>query len=325
MRHRDILKTQTDFLDWALFFLLGAAALFSFGGCESLDRAAGPVVLVVGKQQVTADVMAQEMLLAGEDLPVSARDAEEVKIGLLENIIDRYLILEYARRHDIGVSQAEFQKHLNDVKNGYTERQFEEILLRNAGDPAAWLKRFREQIIIEKVIRSVTGDVPPPHEKEMKAYFESNPGRYKVPERVRFRQIFCRSRKKATELRERIDKGEDPAELARKYSEGPEAENGGEVGWIAKGTLDETLDKVLFKMAPGDISAVTKGVSGYHIFQVISREPAGFRVFSEVMGDIERALTEKKRASFYRKWLENLRTDIRVTINQKAIDKLEFS
>jgi parvulin-like peptidyl-prolyl isomerase len=126
-------------------------------------------------------------------------------------------------------------------------------------------------------------------------------------------------------ISEKIGKGENLADLARKYSEGPEAENGGEVGWIEKGTLDETLDKVLFKMAPGDVSPVTKGVSGYHIFQVIGRAPAGFRVFSEVMDDIERALTEKKRAAFYRKWLQNLRTDIRVTINQKAIDKLEFS
>ena len=35
---------------------------------------------------------------------------------------------------------------------------------------------------------------------------------------------------------------------------GPEAENGGEVGWIPKGVMDETLDKTLFSMAPGDVS-----------------------------------------------------------------------
>ena len=325
MNHGDMFNSESAFFNWTLFFLLGAAGLFFIGGCERLHVDADPVVLVVGDQQVTADVMKQEILLAGEDLPIPARDAKQIKTGLLDNIIDHYLILEYARRHGIGLTEAEFQKELDDVKKGYTESQFEQILLRNCGDPAAWVKRFREQILIEKVIGSVVRDVAPPDEKELKAYFESNPSRFKVPERVRFRQIFCRSRKKAVALHKKIREGENLADLAREYSEGPEAENDGEVGWIMKGTLDETLDKAIFSLAPGAVSPVTKGASGYHIFEVISREPAGFQAFSEVFGDIERNLAEKKRALFYKKWLQNLRTDIRVTVNQKALDKLEFS
>jgi peptidyl-prolyl cis-trans isomerase C len=325
MNHRDIVKSKSTAFDWTLLFLFGAAGLLFFGGCEPSHGNEDPVVLIVGDRQVTADVMKQEMLQEGEDLPIPAQHAKQIKTGLLNNIIDRYLILEYARLHGVGVTEAEFQRELEDVKQGYTERQFEQILLRNSGDPAAWLKRFREQILINKVIGSVGQDVAPPDEKELKAYFESNPSRFKAPERVRFRQIFSRSRKKAAKLHERIVKGERLADLAREYSEGPEAEKGGEVGWIMKGTLDETLDRVLFSMAPGDVSPVTKGVSGYHIFQVISRRPGGFQGFSEVIAPIEQTLLEKKRASFYKRWLQDLRTDIRVTINQNEIDKLEFS
>ena len=230
MNHRDTFKRKSASFHWILFFLLGAAVLFFIGGCERRNVNSDPVVLVVGDQQVTADVMKQEILLAGEEFPVPARDAKQIKTGLLDNIIDHYLILEYARRNGIGITEAEFQEQLGNVKNGYTESQFEQTLLRNSGDPAAWMKRFREQILVEKVIDSVVQDVAPPDEKELKAYFESNPGRFKVPERVRFRQIFCRNRKKAAALHKRIVEGENLADLAREYSEGPEAENGGEVG-----------------------------------------------------------------------------------------------
>ena len=321
MNNRIIFKRKLNI--FYTFFLLGG--LFCVAGCDPIGKALGPVVLVVGDQQLTADVLKQNLVLASEDLPISAKEMENIKTTLLDNVIDRYLILEHAKQHGIVVSENEFQARLSGIKKGYSESLFEEVLLRKWGDPEVWIKRFREQILIEKVINSVTIDMEPPDYKEMKARFESNPNHYKTPEQVKFRQIFCRTRKKADKLYGKIRSGENLAALARKYSEGPEAEDGGEVGWVAKGTLCEPLDKMLFQMAPGDISPITKGASGYHIFEVMDRRPGGFRAFSEIIGDIEKELYQTRRTSFVKKWLQSLRSDIRVKINQKAIDNLEFS
>lgn len=325
MNNRFIFKRKSNSFYTFLLLILALGGLFFVDGCDRIGKDPGPVVLVVGDQQITADVLKQNLILASEDLPISAKKTENIKMALLDNIIDRYLILEYAKQHGIVVSEKEFQARLNDIKKGYSESLFEEMLLRKWGDPEVWIKRFKEQIVIEKVIDSVTIDMEPPDYKEMKARFESNPNHYKTPERVKFRQIFCRTRKKADKLYAKIRSGENLAALARKYSEGPEAENGGEVGWVAKGILDEPLDKMLFQMVPGHISPVTKGASGYHIFEVIDRRPGGFQAFSEIIGDIEKDLYQTRRMSFFKRWLLSLRSDIRVKINQKAIDNLEFS
>jgi len=325
MNHRAIFRNKSTGFYSVLFLLLGGASPFFITGCDRLGLTPGTVVMVIGDQQLTADDLKQDMVFAAEDLPISAQDAKEIKIRLLDHIIDRYLMLEYARRHGIEVTEEEFQRQLSEIKEGYTDAGFEQVLLRKSGDPGAWEKRLKEQLIIEKVVESVTDDMAPFDYKEIKAYFESGPNRFKTPDRVNFRQIVCPTRKQARQLHVRIREGENLADLARKYSVGPEAENGGEVGWIAKGVLDETLDKTLFSTAPGDVSPVTKGASGYHIFEVISRRPGGFQAFSEVIDDIEQELSQQRRASFCRKWLQNLRSDIRVKINQKAIDKLEFS
>ena len=309
----------------AFFLLLGAFGPFIISGCDCFDLNSGPVVMVVGDQQFTADVLKKDLVFAVEDLPISTRDAKQVRSRLLDLVIDRYLMLEYARQNDIVVSEDEFQAYLNGIKEGYSKSRFEQVLLRKSGDPEAWSKRLREQLIIEKVIKSVTKDLAPPDYKEIKAYFESTPNHFKAPDRVKFRQIFCGTRKQARQLHARIRAGESLSDLAREHSEGPEAENGGKVGWIAKDTLDKALDKTLFSLAPGDLSPVTKGPSGYHIVEIISRRPAGFQAFSEVIGEIEQTLIQLKRESFYSKWLQNLRTDIRVKINQKEIDTLEFS
>jgi peptidyl-prolyl cis-trans isomerase C len=325
MDRRVVFKNISIVFYGGLFLILGAAGPFIISGCDHLDPDSDPVVMVVGDQRFTADVLKKDLVFAVEDLPISTRDAKQVRSRLIDHIIDRYLILEYARQNNIVVSEDAFQAHLNEINEGYSESHFEQVLLRKSGDPEAWAKRLREQLIIEKVIQSVTRDIPPPDDKEMKAFFESAPNHFEVPERVKFRQIFCGSRKQARKLHARIRRGESLADLAREYSEGPEAENGGEVGWINKGTLDKTFDKKLFSLAPGDLSPVMKGPSGYHIFEVISRRPAGFQAFSEVIGEIEQTLILQKRESFCRKWLQNLRMDTRVKINQKKMDTLEFS
>ncbi len=325
MNHRAIFKNKSTVFYSALFLLLGGASLFFITGCDRLGLNSSTVVMVIGNQQLTADDLKQDMVFAGEDLPISAQDAKEIKTRLLNHIIDRYLMLEYARQHGIEVTEEEFQTQLSEIKEGYTDAGFEQVLLRKSGDPDTWAKRLKEQLIIEKVMESVSKDMAPPDYTEIKAYFESDPNRFKAPEKVKFRQIVCLTRKEARQLHARIRAGENLADLAREYSVGPEAENGGQVGWIPKGTMDETLDKTLFSMAPGEVSPVTKGASGYHIFEVISRRPGGLQEFSEVIDDIEQELSQQRRASFCRKWLQNLHGNIRVKINQKAIDKLEFS
>jgi hypothetical protein len=76
------------------------------------------------------------------------------------------------------------------IKEGYTESRFEQVLLRKAGDPAAWVKRFREQLIIEKVVNSVTEGYGTARLQEIKALFESSPNRFKSPEKIKIQADF---------------------------------------------------------------------------------------------------------------------------------------
>ena len=268
MSHRAIFKNNIRVFHPALFLLLGVANPFFISGCDLFERDPSPVVVVIGSQRLTADALKNEIAFVGEDLPLSAGDAKQIKIRLLDHIIDRRLMVEYARKHGITISEDEFQRHLNEIKKGYTEAAFEQALLQRFGDPDGWTKRVREQLLVEKVIETVTAGIAPPDHEEIRAYFESHPNQFKTPDMVKFRQILCRTRKDANKLHTRLRAGENMSRLAREHSTAPEAENGGEVGWVAKGNLDKRLEKKLFSLAPGKISPVTKGPSGYHIFEV---------------------------------------------------------
>ena len=73
-------------------------------------------------------------------------------------------------------------------------------------------------------------------------------------------------------LKQRLDAGEDFAELARANSDDPgSAADGGDLGWFGPGTMVEPFEKAMDALAPGEISAPVQTRFGWHIIQVLER------------------------------------------------------
>jgi peptidyl-prolyl cis-trans isomerase SurA len=78
---------------------------------------------------------------------------------------------------------------------------------------------------------------------------------------------------KITSIKKRLDNGEDFAAVAKKYSESPEADSGGDLGFIAKGSLNLiAFEEKAFSMEPGRISDPFETRLGYHIINVVARQ-----------------------------------------------------
>jgi parvulin-like peptidyl-prolyl isomerase len=74
-------------------------------------------------------------------------------------------------------------------------------------------------------------------------------------------------------LKTELADGADFAELARENGEGDEAADGGELGWVARGQLDEALERPIFETAVGEVSAViTVEGDGFYLFKVLAEE-----------------------------------------------------
>jgi parvulin-like peptidyl-prolyl isomerase len=243
----------------------------------------------------------------------------QVHRGLLDQVIDHYLIVEFARQNDISVTEDEFRTALDGLQEEYTEGGFQEALLRGSADAEEWQQRLREQLLVQKVLRKVTSDVAPPDYDEIKQYYDAHKGEYTTPRMLRFRQILTRTEKEARDLLERIQQGEDMGELARDHSIAPEADQDGDVGWIANGQLEDSMEKALFSLGEGEVSGVVETPYGYHIFQVTGKRPKGTRELPEVVQEIESRLLVEKREAFCRNWLEGLRGRFTVEVDPKLL------
>jgi peptidyl-prolyl cis-trans isomerase SurA len=76
-----------------------------------------------------------------------------------------------------------------------------------------------------------------------------------------------------TSIKERLDNGEDFAELAKSFSEGPNAQAGGDIGFISKGSLGElAFEEKAFSLSPGEVSEPFETRLGFHIVKVVARK-----------------------------------------------------
>jgi peptidyl-prolyl cis-trans isomerase D len=118
-------------------------------------------------------------------------------------------------------------------------------------------------------------------DKEIKDYYNANRlTKFTTPKQAKVRYIMVRldpgaddkqkenARVRANRLLAEARGGKNFAELARKESEDPSAEKGGEIGWLNQGQLPEALDKQIFSLAKGEISESIETPLGFHIVKV---------------------------------------------------------
>ncbi len=105
-----------------------------------------------------------------------------------------------------------------------------------------------------------------------------------------------------------LQQGKDFAEVARKYSDGATASNGGHWEWTRQGSLaDSKVDQLLFSMKKGQISAVVESPGYFQVLKVTDRKEASVTPFEQVQQDIQSEIIKKKRKEKTAQVIERLK------------------
>lgn len=141
---------------------------------------------------------------------------------------------------------------------------------------------------------------------EIKQYYDAYPAEFELPETVSARHILFKvaedadenavadARKKAVDVMEKAKAGEDFAELAKSYSEGPSKDKGGQLGEFKRDEMVKPFSDAAFSMAVGDISEPVRTRFGWHIIKVEAHNPASTMSLEEATPRITEKLTDQK-------------------------------
>ena len=120
--------------------------------------------------------------------------------------------------------------------------------------------------------------------------------------------------KLADEILAKLDSGESFENLARAYSEGKEAKDGGDWGWIGRDILRKELNETAFSLKAGQHSRIIETPEGYYILQVDEVKPAHTKPLAEVRDGIEKTLLQEQRTKMQEDWVKDLRAKAYIRI-----------
>ncbi len=240
----------------------------------------------------------------------------DLKKAFLEQMIERKILAQEARRSGIKISEEELAQAISEIKKDYPVNSFGEQLGLKGMSLEEWKVRLEEKLLAEKMIRNHIGYQGEIEEAEVRKYYETHRSLFQIPQRVRARQIVVADGEEAIQILKRLKKGESFEKLAREKSLGPERVMGGDLGYFSKGDRPSEFDP-LFSMEVGAISEVIKSPYGYHIFKLEEKSEPREINFEEARQAIVKELRKKRGEEEFQRWLNGLKGRAKIRINKK--------
>jgi foldase protein PrsA len=234
----------------------------------------------------------------------------------LSYLIDNKIVEIAARKENVKISDEDVDAEMKE----FVEANGGEESFHYALEQSGLTEKEIETEIVNylKIVKLLESEVDITDE-EMKTHFEENKDSYNEPEQVEASHILVENEETANEVKEKLDTGEDFAELAKEYStDTSNAENGGELGYFSKGTMVEEFDNIAFSINVGEISDPVKTDFGYHIIHVTDKKEAKEANFEDHKEEIEQILFDQEISTEYSTWITEQREKLEI---ENTLDK----
>lgn len=213
-----------------------------------------------------------------------------IRRSVLEDLIDQKLIDQAAVELGIVVTDEEVRSSIEQA-------------MADAGGEAAFLESLAQQeLSLEEAMAMARADLI-----SRRVFEKVIPPVPEVGLFVRCRHIQCSTREACQKAEARLAAGEAFDAVARELSEDElTRDQGGDLGWVGKGALPSRLaEEAIFALEPGQRSAIVATEYGYHIFEVLERDP-------------NRAIDDEQRLNIWEaemlRWLADRRRQARIEI-----------
>ncbi len=288
-----------------------------------LDR----VVAIVNKEVITWSDLYREMEFDASDQVKAMKDADrrhffqENQASFLENLIDLNLQLQEAAKADIVTSDADVAAAVKNIKDKYamTDDIFNETIKKDGFTLETYRKKLREQITVSRVVDQEVRNKILVTEQDIDSYLAADKDAVNNLQGFDISHIMLKKtgddkqlEQKAQDIYKKLKAGENFAELARRYSDDPNAQGGGDLGFIRQCDMSKEFLNVCSSIKPGDISEPIWRSDGIYIIKV--NEAKVFKSEKEIREAIRQKLLNEKFNAALKNWTRGLRDKAYVDI-----------
>jgi len=191
--------------------------------------------------------------------------------------------------------------------------------LEEDNDVLEQIKKMTEQILVQVLIEREILDKVNINDQEVSEYYEQNKESFTEKEQVYLYNILLETEEEAQDVLEQLKAGGDFSEIAKEKSTGPSAAQGGDLGYLTKGTIIPEIEEVVFTLEVEELSEVVKSDYGFHILKITEKKPETVRTLEEVKEEIIQTLLPVKQKDAFDSLLEELKGKAEIEINEEAL------
>jgi peptidyl-prolyl cis-trans isomerase SurA len=314
-----------------------AAPQSPYGGVTVED-----IIARVNDQIITQSDYDRAMKEMDDEARQKGATLQQISLGhkdLLRSLIDQQLWLSKGKELAI-TGETELIQRLNEIRKQYNLETLEDLekAAREQGVSFEDFKaNIRNSIITQQVMRDEVGKRIQFTPGEVQRYFDQHKEDYNQPESVRLSEILiavpaaadgsapddaalASAKAKADDLEAKLHQGGDFTQLAKSFSEGSTAAEGGDLGQYRRGALAKVLEDKTFALNSGQYTDPIRTKQGFVILKVVQHVPGGVQDFKNVEQEVEQSYYMSRMEPAIREYLTTMREQAYIDIKPGYAD-----
>jgi peptidyl-prolyl cis-trans isomerase SurA len=291
--------------------------------CGSPSKASADVVARVNGKDITSAQLEKQFQsrLNGAEQTPSPEEAQDLKLQVLNQMINDQILLEQASATGLSATDGEVDVKFNEFKSQYTEEKFKDLLTEQKMSIDEIRSELRKSITIDKLVNKEITSKISVTDAEIKNFYEKNKDSFNLPESYHIAHILVtpvtdpelrnaknddaksadEARQTAARLLKEIQGGADFGTTAKNYSEDPSSgPNGGDLNFQpiqAIENIDPRLAQAVQKMRAGEtFPQVIETRFGFHIVKLLEKDAGGQKDLSDprVQAQVRQVIFNRK-------------------------------
>jgi peptidyl-prolyl cis-trans isomerase SurA len=244
-----------------------------------------------------------------------------VRRQVIELMIDERITDAKIRELGIKISQRQIDEAVETVRreNQLTPEELRNRLQRDGITWEKYLDKIKKELERQQLIHSEVRSKILITDERIKRYYEERKDQYTTDAKVHLAGIFLVNKdprdekamealiRKGEEILKSLQKGASFADLSKQHSEGPGADDGGDLGFFNTSKLEPEMRKIVEAMEVGGLSDLIVRSNGIQILKLLSREGGRVKPLEEVRDAIFSALYREEVNRRYETWIRELR------------------
>ncbi len=287
---------------------------------------------IVNRSDVERSQQQLQQELQQSNLPQAEREQREK--DMLRDMIDQQLLISKGK--ELGLNaDAEVIRRLDEIRkqNHLDSMEDLEKAARSQGVNFEDFKaNIRNNVITQQVVRDEVGRRLQMTQGQEQAYYDAHKQEFVQPEQVRLSEILvplaadadtaavAQAQKKADDIATKVKAGDKFDDLAKQFSGGPTAAQGGDLGAFKRGALAKVLEDQTFDLKAGEATAPIRTRQGFVILKVTEHQQPGVPPLKEVEPQIQEAMYMQQMQPALRAYLTKLREEAYIDIKPGFVD-----